>query len=228
VPATSYADPVVLCFILLPLALVGWLVWRLPATRARAVAAIVAGAWMGATWAAAASGFLRQWEVAPPPFLILPVGIVALATALAMGSCGRQLIAGTPLWMLVGVQGFRLPLELAMHALADRGIMPPQMTYTGWNFDILTGVSALIVAALAYRRPSRAVVMSWNLLGLLLLVNIVTIAIVSTPRVAAFGPDRLNTFITYPPFVWLPAVMVLAALAGHLVIFRALREARQP
>jgi hypothetical protein len=70
--------------------------------------------------------------------------------------------------------------------------------------------------------------MSWNVLGLLLLVNIVTIAIVSTPRFAAFGPDRLNTFITYPPFVWLPAVMVLAALAGHLVIFRALREARQP
>jgi hypothetical protein len=28
--------------------------------------------------------------------------------------------------------------------------------------------------------------------------------------------------VTYPPFVWLPAVLVLAALAGHLVIFRAL------
>jgi hypothetical protein len=30
--------------------------------------------------------------------------------------------------------------------------------------------------------------------------------------------------ITYPPFVWLPAVMVLAALAGHLIVFRALRR----
>ena len=27
-------------------------------------------------------------------------------------------------------------------------------------------------------------------------------------------------FVTYTPFVWLPAVMVLAALAGHLLIFR--------
>ncbi len=26
------------------------------------------------------------------------------------------------------------------------------------------------------------------------------------------------------PYVWLPAVMLLAAWAGHLVVFRALRE----
>jgi hypothetical protein len=32
----------------------------------------------------------------------------------------------------------------------------------------------------------------------------------------------------YPPFVWLPAVMVLAALAGHLLIFRALAGRPSP
>ena len=47
-------------------------------------------------------------------------------------------------------------------------------------------------------------------------------AILSTPRFAAFGADRLNVFVAYPPFVWLPAVLVLAALAGHLLVFRAL------
>jgi len=30
-------------------------------------------------------------------------------------------------------------------------------------------------------------------------------------------------FVTYTPFVWLPTVLVLAALAGHLIIFRAVR-----
>jgi hypothetical protein len=59
-------------------------------------------------------------------------------------------------------------------------------------------------------------------LGLALLINVVTVAIVSTPRIRYFGDDRVVTFVTYVPFVWLPAVMVLAALAGHLVIFRAL------
>lgn len=226
--AIALVDPVVLGFVLLPIALLGWLLWRLPTRAARTTTAIGAGAWMAATWVAASAGVLRQWEATPPPFLILPLGILVLATIIASGGYGRRLAATTPLWMLVGVQGFRLPLELAMHALADRGVMPPQMTYTGWNFDIVTGASAFAVAAIAYRRQARALVMGWNVLGLLLLANIVIIAIVSTPPFAWFGPDRLNTFITYPPFVWLPAVMVLAALAGHLLIFRALREQPQP
>ena len=63
----------------------------------------------------------------------------------------------------------------------------------------------------------------WNVLGLALLANVVTVAILATPRFRYFGGDRLNIWVTYPPFVWLPAVMVLAALAGHLLIFRALK-----
>ena len=64
----------------------------------------------------------------------------------------------------------------------------------------------------------------WNVLGLALLVNVIVVALLSTPVFRAFGDDQLNVFVTYTPFVWLPAVMVLAALAGHLIVFRALRE----
>ena len=55
-----------------------------------------------------------------------------------------------------------------------------------------------------------------------LLINVVTVAILGTPRFRYFGDQYLNVWVTYPPFVWLPAVLVLAALAGHLLIFRAL------
>jgi hypothetical protein len=65
-------------------------------------------------------------------------------------------------------------------------------------------------------------VAAWNILGLALLINVVSVAILGTPRFRYFGEEHLNVWVTYPPFVWLPAVMVLAALAGHLLIFRAL------
>ena len=71
-------------------------------------------------------------------------------------------------------------------------------------------------------RVGRRVVLTWNVLGLLLVLNVVTVGILSTPRFRLFGDDRVNVFVTYTPFVWLPAVMVLAALAGHLIVFRAL------
>jgi hypothetical protein len=155
---------------------------------------------------------------------MLLAAIILVSCALAFGPAGRTLAAFTPLWALVAVQGFRLPLELAMHALAERGIMPPQMTYTGRNFDIVTGTTAIVVAAaVAAGYAGRRVVLVWNVMGLVLLINVVVVALRSTPVFAAFGADpaHLNTFVTYQPFVWLPAVMVAAALAGHLIVARA-------
>ena len=112
-----------------------------------------------------------------------------------------------------------------MHRMYEIGVMPVQMSYSGRNWDILTGASAIVIAGLAYARiGGRWVVAIWNALGLLLLLNVVVVAILGTPFFAYFGRDQLNTWVTYPPFVWLPTVMVLAALAGHLILFRALRR----
>jgi hypothetical protein len=237
VPSYTLFDLDVLPFVVIPACLVAALGWGIAAasrqrgeanaaTRRAWIALVAAVAWMSATWIAASSGVLSHWEATPPPFALLVVGTVTLGFVIAFSRCGR-LLAGLPLWTLVAVQGFRLPLELSMHALYERGIVPVQMSYSGRNFDILTGASALIVAALA--RSGRApgwLVATWNVVGLALLANVVAIAILSTPRVHYFGADRLNVWVTYPPFVWLPAVMVLAAFAGHLVIFRALRSRR--
>jgi hypothetical protein len=106
--------------------------------------------------------------------------------------------------------------------------MPVQMSYSGRNFDIVTGISALLVAGLLYTgRASRGLVLAWNVLGLILVVNVVTVGILSSPMFRLFGEDRLNIWITYPPFIWLPAAMVVVALSGHLIIFRALAARRQ-
>ena len=232
-----WTDPVVLSFVAIPVLLVAALLAGVSAgsrrlgepdhvrRRAMMLTAVVAAAWMGATWTAGASGVLRNWDTVPPPFAFLVLGILILAALVASGGYGRRLADGVPLWILVGVQGFRLPLEVAMHAMYERGIMPVQMSYSGRNFDIVTGFAAIIVAALLMAgRAGRGLVLGWNLLGLALLLNIVTIAILSTPRFRYFGDNQLNVWVTYTPFVWLPAVMVLAALAGHLLVFRALRS----
>ena len=238
-PVSNWTDAAVLAFLIIPLMLAAALVWGVDAAsrrlgepggaRRRAVATTVAVAagWMTGTWVAADRGVLRLWDATPPPFALLVAGIVGLAVAMAFSGYGTRLARGLPLWTLVAVQGFRLPLELAMHTMYERGVMPVQMSYSGRNLDIVTGGTALAVAWLAATgRGGRRLVLAWNVLGLILLANVVTIAILSTPRFRYFGDDRLNVWITYPPFVWLPAVMVLAAWAGHLLIFRAVRAAR--
>lgn len=240
-PAYSWSDPVVLAFVVIPVLLVIQLLAAV-STASRQLdepesirqialkgTAAVAAIWMAATWALAGSGVLLQWDATPPPFALLVLAIVGLALTIAFTPYGTRLILGLPLWALIAMQAFRLPLELAMHGMYDRGIMPEQMSYSGRNFDILTGASAIVVAWLvATGRAGWRTAFLWNIGGLALLLNIVGIAILSTPRFAFFGPDRLNVWVMYPPFVWLPAVMVLAALAGHLLIFRALSDGPAP
>lgn len=181
-------------------------------------------AWLVVTALVAASGVLRRFDATPPPFagLVLAIGVVGIAVPCS--PLGTLLMRGLPLWALVDFQVFRFPLELVMHQAYVEGVMPVQMSYSGLNYDILTGMTAGVLGFWLYRgQVPRWFVGCWNLLGFALLVNVVTIAIVSTPVFRWFGNERLNVFVTYPPFVWLPAILVPAALMGHILVWRRLR-----
>jgi hypothetical protein len=182
-------------------------------------------AWMALTWAVAGSGIIADFDRRPPPILLMLLAVLTISVVIAFTRFGHRFVDGLPLWILVVGQAFRLPLEWLMHRAAEEGVMPPQMSYSGWNFDIVTGITALPVALLLARgfRHARTVAIVWNIMGSVLLINILTIAILSTPLVGAFGMERANTWVAHPPYVWLPTVMVVCAITGHLVIFRKLR-----
>lgn len=183
---------------------------------------VAAIAWVTVVSAASYAGIFMP-RSGPPVFALLVVAVIGLGIILARSTSGSDL-SRLPLSVLVGFQAFRLPLELLLHRAYQEGLMPVQMSYSGRNFDILTGSTALILGvALAFARVPKIIVQAWNVLGVLLLANIVGIAVLSTPAVAAFGPDRLNVWVMWMPYTLLPAVMVLAAWAGHLIVFRALR-----
>ncbi|MGH7459889.1 MAG: hypothetical protein ACREMA_02530, partial [Longimicrobiales bacterium] len=177
--------------------------------------------WLAVTLGAAAAHRLR---FEPPTFMLFILIALSGSFAIGLSPVGRRLAAGLPLALLVGVQGFRLPLELAMHRAYGEGIMPVQMSYSGYNFDIVTGSLAIVLsAAVALGYAGVGLVRLWNWLGSLLLANVLIIAVLSTPLFRAFDTEPLNTWVTQPPYVWLPAVMVPMALIGHIVVFRRLR-----
>jgi len=65
---------------------------------------------------------------------------------------------------------------------------------------------------------------------LALLINIIGVALLSAPTpVRVFMNEPANVWIAHAPWVWLPTVMVLAALCGHALVYRRLAiEARVP
>lgn len=202
---------------------------RVSRTRG-AHAAAVLGGWMAVTAVLAATGRLQDFSATPPPMAALMLGVFTIAGVAGLSSFGRALAAAVPLSTLVGLQSFRLPLELVMHRAGELGIMPPELSYGGYNFDIVTGAGALALWLLlrAGVAVPRAAIWTWNLWGLACLAVITWIAVASSPMVRAFGDDprHLNTWVLYVPYVWLPAVLVVIALAGHLIVTRALLAGR--
>jgi hypothetical protein len=197
-----------------------------PANSARSalLAAVSTAVWLAITFALAAAGLL-SFSTRPPTALVLIVVTIVLAVALGTSQLGRRLASGIPLTALVGVQAFRFPLELLLHRSYLEGLMPVQMSYSGFNLDILTGLSAIIVAMVVARRPrSLVLVRVWNTAGIVLLTNIVTIALLSAPTpFRVFLNEPANEWIARAPWVWLPTVFVLAAILGHILVYRRLR-----
>jgi hypothetical protein len=182
-------------------------------------------AWYGLAAGLALAGVLPRFDLRPPPPMLFMVSVLGLGLGLGLSPLGRRLAATVPLWALVGAQAFRIPLELVMHHAARQGIMPVQLSYSGWNFDIAVGALAVPIGwMLARGRCPRWLVWAWNLLGFATLTMLAIIAIGSTPLVAAWGsePRHLNLWVLYFPYVWLPAGPVVFALAAHVVVARRL------
>ena len=180
-------------------------IWLFGRGNGRRMAILVAGTLIvvGASGAAAATGLLQRF--------------------------GGAAAMRVPLVTLVLFQGFRFPLELVMHRAADAGVMPPELSYSGYNFDIVTGTGALLLggAMAAGGRLPRGAVWLWNLWGCWCLGMIAFIAIASSPMVQFWGgPTHVNTWVLFVPYVWLPVILVTAAIFGHIVITRALLAGR--
>ena len=196
-------------------------------TKPDSTLALGVAIWLLCTGVLAFAGLLNHPEQRPPPAVALFVLGNFTVAAIGLSERGFQIAKQTPLWVLVGLQAFRLPLELAMHHAASTGVMPEQMTWSGRNFDVVTGALAIPISALLAAGYLRDwVVRLWNGLGLALLLNVVGIAAASTPMLAMFGnaPEQLNTWIFRFPYLWLPAVLVPCALLGHLTVARALGQ----
>jgi ABC-type xylose transport system permease subunit len=186
--------------------------------KVTALVGVLLGAWLGIQSALVASGRMPSLPLNGLPFFFGPVLVIWIG--LAFSPVGARLAATLPLAALVGFQAFRLPLELVLHAWFKQGTIPETMTWSGQNWDIVSGIVALLCAPLANRH--RWAARFANIVGLALLMNVMRVAILSTP--VPFGwdiePKLLLAF--HLPYALIGPVCVGGALFGHLVLTRAL------
>jgi hypothetical protein len=204
--------------ILFLLAILWCLFWLLAATQSRGfMLGVVA---LGAVhWMLAARGVYTNTLAFPPPqvLLLAPVLVALLGTVLLPQ--GRAWLRGLPLFALTAVHALRLPVELVLHDAYKARLVPQDMTYSGFNFDILSGITALLplVWMRSARPPNRTVLVAWNLICLALLFVVVGTAVLSIPSsIQRLNSEQPNLLVTSTPWVLLPAVLVPAVLFAHV------------
>jgi len=130
----------------------------------------------------------------------------------------HSLVAGLPMKLLTMIHVVRVPVELVLHWLFEGRLVPEVMTFSGANFDILSGLTAPIVFLLAFRHGTvnRSLLVAWNIAALVLVLTIVTIAILSFPGpLQQLSPGLPNRAVALFPYVWLPSVIVPIVIFSH-------------
>ena len=209
---------------------------------------------MGALWANNRLDSRKRWPVRLFRFFVggylLLVGILALDRffadfsgrpphiffAIVPGFLGMLFLAFHPLtlrWIreipqrwLIGLQSFRILIEIELFYLYRDGLLPRIMTFEGRNFDILVGLSAPFVAWYVHRehkadRGCPRFVAAWNVFGLLLLTNVVVHGILSMPTAfQVFTDPPGNIGMAYFPWIWIPTFVVPLAYLLHILSLR--------
>ena len=136
-----------------------------------------------------------------------------------------SILAHTPPQWLLNIQFFRFFVEILLWFLFLAHALPERMTFEGYNFDILAGITGPIFAYLCFAKQQHRkwLAIIWNVVGLLLLLNIVSIALMTMPTpLQVFEED--NTIIGTFPLAFLPTILVPIAYYMHVLSLRQLLQ----
>jgi hypothetical protein len=208
-------------FILTTLATV-WIFYNASGKSSKALFVLLG--WLALQTALGLSGFYLKTDGVPPRFALLLLPPVVLIATFFLLPSGRRFIDKFDLKLLTLLHVVRIPVEAVLMMLALHHAVPVLMTFEGRNFDILSGISALLLVLFAFRgKPNKTMLIIWNLACLGLLANIVILAVLSAPfEFQRFAFDQPNIGLAYFPFVWLPCCVVPLVLFSHLAALRKL------
>lgn len=157
------------------------------------------------------------------PLLIMPT--LVFLFSMFFYRKGRAVIDGLDIRLLTLVHVVRIGVEIVLFWLFLHKGVPKAMTFDGRNFDVLSGLTAPLIYYFGFVRSSlpRRVLVAWNIICILLLLNVVSMAFLSLPgRYQHFNFGQPNIAVGYFPFLLLPAILVPLVLFAHAAAIRQL------
>ncbi|WP_300021982.1 hypothetical protein [uncultured Maribacter sp.] len=170
-------------------------------------------------------GFLSFTEVFKNTPLLFPLAIVGtiIITVFCVSKLATEKLNTD---YLLGIHMIRIPVELCLYQLFLDAQIPKIMTFSGYNFDILIGISALALVLYRFLKKkdiSKRYFKTWNIIGILFLSSIVIIAILSAPLpIQQFAFEQPNIALLEFPYSMLPTCIVPIVFISHIMLLKKL------
>ncbi len=169
--------------------------------------------WGGLISAAVAGGLTHPAR----PYIVPALALISITTCSVLVLRSKRVDAD--------LRALGLRVIIAAHAIRfigasflwvhERGFLPARFAYAAGIGDIVTAVGALLLLQLPEGPAFRRVLLVWNVLGCLDLLNALRTAI----TLNLTQPGSMDTMTTLP-WVWIPRLLVPLMSASHLKIFQ--------
>lgn len=161
------------------------------------------------------NGFYENVSAMPPRFsLVLLPSILFIAYGLTKKSLSK-IEQNRNIRLSTLLHTVRIPVEIVLVYLFYNGMIPQIMTFEGWNFDILIGITAPLVTFFFLK--NRKVLIFWNFIGLIFIINILVLGLLSGELpFQQFAFDQPNKAVQFYPFILLPAIIVPIVIYTHI------------
>ena len=181
--------------------------------------------WLSIIGLLANFGFFQNFDSFPPRIFFAVFPPIVLIISLLFSKPFTRFLKSVPPSWLIYIQSFRIIVELILWFGFLGHLIPFQMTFEGFNYDVVVGLTAVLAGSVFFRksRYRRFEAMIWNVFGLALLINIIMIAFLSAPSTfRVFMNEPANEIVAYFPYIWIPGFFVPYALAMHLFSLKQL------
>lgn len=159
-------------------------------------------------------------EALSPKLLLLILPSTLLPLLYLLTKRGKSLIHDADDDFLHYIHTVRIAVEFVLLWLHKAQYLPVELTFEGWNYDIIIGMTAPFIAQMGFQKKllTRNIIIGWNILGMLFLANIVINAALSVPGpLHLLSHDMPNLAVSKFPYQLLPTLVVPALLFSHVV-----------
>ena len=188
--------------------------------------------WLAYNYFMGSSGVLRTFEL-PPRFVLFIIFPAFLFTGIFIyQNRNNKWVQNLNPKNLTYLQSFRILVETLFVYAVAANVLHENVTIEGYNFDMIFGFSAPIVAFLVFRtRPYLTNWLKlWNYLGLVVLASVIFVFFTTIYFPGLYGSaDRLMPLeFTEFPYIMVAGFLMPLAVFMHILSIVHLNKTREP